>query len=195
MQYRSYLSLALFAAATACSSVADGPTAVQSPSVEPTMSREGLKPPPPLGSSETSISLDSPSSETPFEFETARRAPGTPDRNRSFSAIVRGRYFANTQDTNGWIAFVSNRCVTASANAKLQYNEKTGKTSGHGTLTLTSNEGCGGIVVLDLSKIEITGGGFGGCSFDGALYTCRQFSFDYDGFPGGFVNVGFGYEG
>ena len=193
MRYRSYLSLALFAAVTACSSFADAPTAVESPSVEPKMSTEGLKPPPPLGTQETSITIDSPSSETPGSEASERSSnASTAQQNRRFFASVLGRYFANTQGTNGWIAFVSNACVTASANAKLQYNEKTKKTSGHGTLTRKATDGCGGPVVLDLSKIEITGGGFGGCTLVDGSYSCRTFFFSYDGIPGGIVYVGDG---
>ena len=56
-----------------------------------------------------------------------------------------------------------------------------------GTLT------CNG-VVLDLSKIEITSGGFGGCVFDFGFYTCRSFNFSYDGIPGGTVEVGGGFS-
>ena len=180
MRFRSFLSLALFAAATACSAVAEGPTAVETPNVGPAFAAEGLKPPPPLGTQETSIDLESPSSETPYP--PAADFAGGPSAesalaNQPFSARVFGRYFANTQGTNGWIAFVSGGCVIASPNAKLQYNEKSGRTSGHGTLTA-----CNG-VVLDLSKIEITDGGFGGCTFSsgGELLSCRSFTFTYDG--------------
>ena len=192
MRFRSFLSLALFAAATACTAVVDGPTAVETPNVGPAFATEGLKPPPPLGTQETRIDLESPSSETPYPPEADFAGGPSAEsalENQPFSARVFGRYFANTQGTNGWIAFVSGGCVIASPNAKLQYNEKSGKTSGHGTLT------CNG-VVLDLSKIEITSGGFGGCTFNSEdqLYTCRSFFFSYDGIEGGFVNVGGVFE-
>ena len=183
MRYRSVLSLAIFAAA--CSGV-DTPVGVETPNSRPSFDvEEGVKPPPPIGSGDVEISIFSPSSETPSEVTVSEGGPSASAfANLPFSAQLHGRYFANSQYTNGWIQFVSDECVTASPDAKLQYNELTGKTTGHGTLV-----DCEGGVTLDLSKIEITSGGFGDCTFD-VTHTCRNFQFSYNGIPGGSVFVG-----
>jgi len=185
MRYRSSLSLAVLIAA-ACSVGVDGPVAVETPNVAPALDRDGVKPPPPIGSGDVEIDIFSPSSETPSEIGIDGGPSASAFANLPFSASVTGRYFSNSQFTNGWISFESDDCVIASPDAKLAYNEKTGKTQGHGTLT----DVCGGNVVLALSKIEITGGGFGDCELNFGEYSCRSFSFSYDGIPGGSVFVG-----
>ena len=82
-----------------------------------------------------------------------------------------GRYFANTQGTNAWIDFKSaytpagEAIVLASPNARLQYNERTGKTSGKGTLQYLLGDGS--VRVLELSQVRITSGHFGAC--DGSV--------------------------
>ena len=79
---------------------------------------------------------------------------------------VPGLYFANKQGTNAWIAFVSNTEVSATPNARLQYNEKNGKTNGTGLLTFV-NDGS----TLDLSRVRITEGSFGSCPVPGSPST------------------------
>ena len=189
MRYRSSLALAILVTA-ACSAGVDNPTAVETPDTSPSFAREGVKPPPPLGTEVIDITLSSPSSETEIVDALSGPSAALPPEFEPFWAHVKGRYFANTQGTNGWIAFESDDCVTASPGAKLQYNEKTGKTQGHGTLTLLEGA-CGGIVVLDLSKIQIDvgSGGFGGCELVGVLYECRSFTFSYNGIPGGYLQT------
>jgi hypothetical protein len=179
MRYRSGLTLAVLVAA-ACSVGTDNPVA---PDIAPAF-EEGVKPPPPLGSGDVEITLYSPDSETPFSDLRIGGPSASALENQPFYAQVHGRYFSNTQFTNGWISFESDECVTASPDARLQYNEKTGKTHGHGTLT-----NCDG-VTIDLSKIEITSGGFGDCELNYGEYSCRSFSFSYNGTPGGNVYVG-----
>ena len=192
MRYRSGLAFAVFIVA-ACSVGVDGPVAVETPDVAPAFSRDGIKPPPPIGSGDTEIEIFSPSSETPEEIGIDGGPSASAFDNQPFSASVTGRYFANGPGNNGWISFESDECVVASPDAKLQYNGHNGKTHGHGTLTLLP--GCGGVVVLDLSKIEITGGGFGNCELNiySNKYECDSFQFSYNGVPGGNVNVG-GFE-
>jgi hypothetical protein len=185
MRYRDYFFLALLVAAPACTADVEGPTGVRSGDA---LFEEGIKPPPPLGSEDVDISISSPSSETPSEILTLGGPSAASVGNLPFNADVHGLYFSNSELTNGWILFLSEECLIASPDAKLQFNEKNGRTFGHGTLTKT----CGDVdVVLDLSKIQITGGGFGGCevSLDD-VFTCRQILFTYDGIEGGVISVG-----
>jgi hypothetical protein len=138
MRYRACLSLALIAAITACASVTDGPTEparFDSHIGEDPGGSIGEPPPPRLDTGETNIDI---------AYDGGfRRVPGL--------------YFANKQGTNAWIAFVSNSTVTATPNARLQYNEKTGRTHGTGLLDF------GGGNTLDLSRVRITQGSFGSC--------------------------------
>jgi hypothetical protein len=144
MHFRACITLAVVAATTACAAVTDGPTA---PAVFATVGEDpgsiGEPPPPRLDTGETNIDI---------AFDgTFRRVPGL--------------YFANTQGTNAWIDFVSNEDVTASPNARLRYNEKTGRT--HGTGLLTFDDGS----TLALSSIRITQGSFGSCPAPGSPST------------------------
>lgn len=180
MRSRSYLSLAVLAVAFGCTSVGDNSTLATAPDVGGPNFSAGVKPPPPLGTEETTINLLSPSSETPDFGEGVVSGPSAESfANLPFSAFhVLGRYFANNASTNGWVQFVSGNGIVASANAKLEYNQKNGKTTGIGTLTADG-------VVLDLSKIQITSGFFGKCS----SYPCASVLFSYDGIPGGTFKV------
>ena len=153
MQFRASLTFVLIAAAAACTATGDGPTAVAGPDVGSATYDLGVRPPPPLGSEETDIDI------------SAGVPPTTSGPSAAFSASffplsqVAGRYFANTQSTNAWIQFVTNNTVVASPNARLQYNQKTGRTTGQGTLTLVSDG-----TVLDLSTLTIVGpASFGSC--------------------------------
>ena len=184
MRYRNYFFLAILAAVPACTADVEGPMGAKSGDA---LFEEGIKPPPPLGSGDVDISISSPSSETPSEGLPTGGPSAASVGNLSFSAEVHGLYFSNSELTNGWILFLSEECLIASPDAKLQFNERNGKTFGHGTLTKT----CGSVaVVLDLSKIQINGGGFGGCevSLDDE-FTCRQIFFTYDGIGEGVINV------
>ncbi len=171
MRTRFYLSIALGVVVIGCTATADNPTAASLPDVG-TAHFAGVKPPPPLGTEETFIEID-------FfgggEFAGLRAADA---QNFQWSNRVFGRYFANNPLTNGWIDFASGDGVIASPNARLEYNNKNGKTKGHGTLTDSYG------VVLDLSKIQITSGGFGKCT-----PVCANIAFTYDGLSGGFLFV------
>ena len=144
MRYRACLSLALIAVVTACASVTDGPTGparfdshiVEEPG------GVGDPPPPRLDTGETNIDM------------------ATDD----VGGRVAGLYFANTQGTNAWIDFVSNEDVTASPNARLLYNAKTGRTHGIGTLEFDNG-------TIDLSRISILQGSFGSCPAPGSPST------------------------
>ena len=179
MRNRLYLSFALLGVAIGCTAVGDHQTLATAPDVGAANFATGVKPPPPLGTEETSIFLDSPSSETPAG-DVVSGPSAAIGANRPFTHGVLGRYFANNPSTNGWIQFVSGDGVVASANAKLEYNPKNGKTTGQGTLTYN-------FVVLDLSKIQITSGFFGKCPPPSG--PCAAIEFSYDGIPGGSLSV------
>ena len=177
MQFRASLTFVLIAAAAACTATGDGPTAVAGPDVGSAAFDLGVRPPPPLGSEETDIDI------------SAGVPPTTNGPSAAFSASffplsqVAGRYFANTQSTNAWIQFVTIGNVVASPNARLQYNQRTGKTTGQGTLTIVGPGGA----VLDLSTLTIVGQPFfGACgAISSHPITCAYAEFD----GGGFISV------
>ena len=182
MRYRRYFFLAMLVAAPACTGGVDGPTAVNNTDA---LFDEGIKPPPPLGSEDVDISISLPSSDLSSDFLTAGGPSAESIESSSFFATLHGIYFSNSEGTNGWILFMSEDCLVASPDARLQYNEKNGKTFGHGTLTNCDD------VVLDLSKVQITGGGFGGCeASELEVFSCRSIQFSYNGEEGGNITVG-----
>ena len=174
MQTRAFFALALLLAA-GCGQAGDTQDSVTAPeSLGINRSEFGVKPPPPLGSEETSIFIGVDGDGTSSERQSgpsAESAAAVPE----FSATLRGRYFANTPNQNAWIQFETLGNVIASPGARLQYNEKTGKTTGNGTLT------DGNRVVIDLRLVQIDAGSvFGVCgSAEGG--SCAHFSFIYDG--------------
>lgn len=174
MLSRSRLAFVIVAA-TACTSV-ENPAAIAPAdlaSAQFETAASGVKPPPPLGTQETEMRLDVFSSETAFA-RTSGPSAGASALDFSFHARVAGRYMANTQGTNGWVDFVTYGEVVASPNARLQYNEKTGKTYGVGTLTDNGGN------VLYLNLIQITWGSFGSCgAVDQDQSNCAQVAFTY----------------
>ena len=138
MRYRACLPLALLAVIAACASATDGPTEparFSSHIGEGSGGGLGDPPPPPIDTGGTDIDI---------QF------------NGGFYDVA-GRYFANRQGTNAWIAFVSSGDAVASPGARLQYNEKNGKTQGTGLLTFDDGS------TLNLSRVRITLGSFGSC--------------------------------
>lgn len=181
MKIHAFLPFALLIA-TACASVDDTSAGVTAPeSIESYRSDFGLKPPPPLGSEETSISINIAGDEIVGEWQpgvsavSAAAFPG-------FAGIVRGRYFANTPTRNAWIQFESFGGVIASPDARLQYNQMTGRTSGKGTLT-------SGGAVIDLSLFQFDAGTIFGVCGVGVNGSCAHFSFVYDGNKAGYGYV------
>jgi hypothetical protein len=170
MKFRASLAFVCVAALSACTT-ADNPTGLSDQ--DAASFETGVKPPPPLGSEDTEVAIDVQVAEAPIstaDFVTAAEA------NVFFSGVAVGRYFANTQSTNGWIQFESNESVQASQGARLQFNEKQGRTEGHGTLI----DGDG--TVLDLALVEIIAGSFGGCAGEDAPSAiCANLTILYDG--------------
>ncbi len=178
MKFRASLAFVILATASACTNVADGPTGVAVANVGGAAFERGVKPPPPLGTEDTEISIFA---DLGGEFPSALRALS----NRMFEGTAAGRYFANTQSTNGWIQFESTESVTASNGARLQYNEQQGRTNGRGTLTDSDGD------VLDLARVQISFGSFfGPCPepYSEGPY-CAEVTFTYDGIPGGTLRV------
>lgn len=139
MHRRALAAVAVLAAA-ACGSLTEPARPVDAPSAA--LNIGGSNPPPPP--------LDTQAVAIEGEYQ------GT-----SFSAT--GRYFANRAGTNVWIAFVGNASTGATPNARLQYNPKSGRTSGQGSLLL----GDGSVVPLpDLRLVESS---LGACKTDGRL--------------------------
>lgn len=178
MQFRSLSALVMCAAVAACSSV-ESPVAVDVLSPQFDATARGVKPPPPLGTEETDMVLSV--STRGEEVAFARAESPSPFVN--FSEQVRGRYLVNTQSTNAWVDFVStydgdgNVIVLASPNARLQYNEKSEKTTGQGTLT----DAYGNVVYLNLIQFN-SGSYFRPCfGVEVGEGGCANASFTYDG--------------
>lgn len=188
MQYRNCLTVLMVAAVSACSSGSDVTTAPLDIAPAAARGDEGVKPPPPAGSEEVSISFnicgDFGESEGGCGFESAERIAADNAPFAGFFGNPKGRYFANTQSTNGWIDFETGNGIIASPNARLSYNGKLGRTTGRGTLTLTYFP----FSVLDLSKLVIVDGNFGGCiPFEGGGEGggfCTSLEVEYLGNPG-----------
>ena len=185
MRFRSSLTFVFIAAVAGCTTTGDTPTGVLDPDVGTArFDASGVKPPPPLGSEETDIQIDA-----SLGFSAAEHGPNAAFSvaDNQFHAQVEGRYFANTQSTNAWIDFESNALVVASKGARLQYNEKTGRTNGHGTLTDLDG------TVLDLSLVTIISGHLGGCNpspeLDEAPGFCGSVQFTYGAGGGGSIEV------
>lgn len=183
MQYRNYLGVLIIAAATACSSGSDVATAPLELSPSAARGDDGVKPPPPAGSDEVSIFIDISGD---GEVEAARQSPPAAPFT-GFSGNPLGRYFANTQATNGWIDFESGNDIVATAGARLSYNEETGRSNGRGTLTNAAGQ------VLDLSKVTVVpddeGVEFGPCDRFGRQGLCANFAVAYEGELAGFITV------
>lgn len=145
MQFRPLAALAVLATAAACGSLTEPTRPADAPSTALNISDP---PPPPLDTQAVAFQ---------GEFQ------GT-----SFTAT--GRYFANRTGTSVWLAFVGNGAVGATPNARLQYNPKSGRTSGQGSLLL----GDGSVVPLpDLRLVEST---LGRCAVDGRIRSCGSAS-------------------
>jgi hypothetical protein len=136
MRYRACFSFLLLLGAAACATATESPTAPPSLAFSP--ADDGEKPPPPLDTGDVAVNVN-------YDGAFAR---------------VAARYFANTQGTNVWIAFESNEFVTASPNARLQYNPKSGRTHGGGTLTFAD----GSVRPIDLSTISLSNSTLGSCT-------------------------------
>ena len=193
MKYRRSFPFVLAAALASCTN-ADTPTGVSSLDVgDPRYeTSRGVKPPPPLSSEDTDIDISSPVIDgldlDPLDASTM--ADPDPDLGADgyFNGLgARGRYFAGPPElSHGWIHFETSPTVIASPNARLAYNEKTGKTTGIGTLTDADG------TVLYLSRVEIILGQFGPCP-DGPPDTyvplCAEATFEYNGIEGGLLFV------
>ena len=184
MKIRPRLAFVLVAATSACTSTSDSPLApdVGGASYE----IEGVKPPPPLGTEDTYIEINatlSEGSETPADAFTSADLVG----DNLFIARVFGRVFANSQDTNEWISFVSGGDVTATVNAHLAYHAVENKTNGQGILV----DGDG--TVLDLGLVTIqTASYVGSCPAASTGYVlCVTITFTYNNNPnlGGTIKV------
>jgi len=140
MRYRACFTFLLFAAATACATATESPTAPPSLAV---VSNNGEPPPPPVDTGD--IVIDGGSGE--FSFQS-----------------VSARYFANKTGNNAWLAFESGQFVLASPGARLQYHENSGRTNGNGVLTDLRTG-----ATLDLARVIITAGHFGACDGDGSV--------------------------
>ncbi len=173
MYIRSALVMLGLTAAIGCSTSTDL-TGLSPISDGPQLARDasGVKPPPPLGTGDTEIFIDV----GPSDVVDLSGGPSAESSEfaLSFSARVLGTYFANTESTNGWIRFESTGDVVASQGARLQYDEKHGRTTGHGTLT---DQSTGAVLYLEL--IEITMGSFGSCSEQFQQFVCANVSFTY----------------
>jgi hypothetical protein len=183
MRFRASLAFVLVAAASACTFTSDSPLA---PDVDGArFEREGVKPPPPLGTEDTYMEIDANLSESPPEgdFTAADHVP------EHFDAQVFGRYFANTQSNNKWIAFdrVLGATIPVSQNARLAYNEDQLRTSGHGTLVDADG------TVLDMALVTILSwSSFGSCAEDDEVPVhCAVITFRYGNnpFPAGTIDV------
>ena len=173
MRLHACLSLVLLAAATACSSVTDGPTTplIRLDSQTPigvTYIDDGEPPPPPIDTGGTMLVAN-----TFFQFNAV--------------------YFENTQNANTWLVFQSSSGVIASPNARLMYNPRTLRTKGVGTLTV-------GTKVFDLQFVTITTArGFAACptaaevtplsTVDGTICT-GSVEFTYNGTDGNRLTLG-----
>jgi hypothetical protein len=178
MKIRAAIAAMFVATAVACAPGSDSPTGVAAPESAQFGKVAGVKPPPPLGSEETSIQIYVPGDD--FGEFSATHGPSANVSFPGFLGFAQGRYFANTQSTNGWIQFVTANGVTASNNAKLSYNEKNGKTTGQGTLTDPYGH------VLDLSLVQIVPPShFGTCD----VFQCASIQFIYAGQYPGSINV------
>jgi hypothetical protein len=174
MKFRASLAFVLIAAASACTA-SDSSTGLTGPDVGgPAFeTSRGVKPPPPLGTEDTEIAI---SVQVEDEVPTGDFNAAADHGDEFFNGVAAGRYFANTQSTNGWIQFETNESVIASQGARLAYNEKQDRTNGHGTLI--DSDG----TVLDLALVKIIGGSFGACAGDDAPSSiCANLQILYDG--------------
>lgn len=179
MKFRASFAFMLVAALSACTSTSDSPLA---PEVNgPSFAKEGVKPPPPLGSEDTRIDIAVFPSESCSECSADVSTMAT-----FFFAQASGRYFANTQQNSGWISFVSNADVMASPNARIQFDKKMGQKSGEGTLTLRYAP----FTVLDLTLVHDVYGTFGPCPGTvGATTPCASLDFLYGDDSEGHIEV------
>jgi hypothetical protein len=174
MKFRASFVFVLVAAVSACTSTSDSPLA---PEVGASYAREGVKPPPPLGSEDTQIEISVSPSDGECSFDCCTECSlDVSATATTFFALATGRYFANTQANSGWVAFESNEDITASQNARIQFDKKTGQRSGQGTLTLNFAP----FTVLDLSLVHDVVGSFGPCpGTPGSTTPCANLTFLY----------------
>lgn len=184
------LATSLTTALAACSSATDnvaGPTSLDQSTAAQDKAL-GVKPPPPLGSEETDIYI-SVGSGSPGLASTGGPAAADAGDLFSFVGKLSGRYFANTESTNGWIEFESTDDIVASPSARLQYDQKSMKTTGNGTLTM-------GDKVLYLDLIQITSGYFGSCGSASTDFgPCASVTFTYGQNSSGFLSVYPSFQG
>jgi hypothetical protein len=163
MRYRACFSFLLLVSAAACATATESPTAPPSLAVSPS-GDDGEPPPPPLDTGDVDINMN---------YDGGSFSPA-------------GRYFANKQRTNAWIAFETSYHagapgipkVVASPDARLQYNERSGKSSGRGTLELYDVEGSL-IGTIVLGQLSVAGGTLGSCSSETGV--CGSLFFKGDG--------------
>jgi hypothetical protein len=123
MRCRRYFPIVLLATAAACAGTVDDPTA---PSLAKfTESSYYGDPPPPPVDTQATMSYQEQSASAP------------------------ARFMLNKPGTMAWVDFQSGGTLEASPNARLQYNQKSGRTNGTGQLTFPDG------TVLDLKRVEI----------------------------------------
>lgn len=164
MRHHRYLPLVLIVAAAACGSATDVPTSP--PQVQP-RAAFGHPPPPPVDTGAT-ISYGG--------------ALGTSD----------ARFFLNRPGNIAWLDFESSSSILASPNARLMYNQKSGKTNGTGQLTFLADGS-----ILDLTQVRIVAEEgsppFGRCDEEPTGDRLCRFgfaAFTVTGGGGGFIRLG-----